>query len=178
MAAAARGRFAASVGRVSSRLAWLGAATLASMTVLSFADVLGRELVSSPIAAKVEATELAMGLIVFLGVGSTTFLRGHIRVDVLIVRLPRRWRAALDAATHALAILFAAAVCWRLGELALVRLEQGGVTQIWEVPLWPVAVAMAACSAVMLAALVVRWVEDIRAAAGPDPSRPEWTRSS
>lgn len=162
MDAAPQDRFTAAVGRASARLAWLGAATLALMTLLSFADVLGRELVSSPIAAKVEATELAMGLIVFLGVGATTFLRGHIRVDILILRLPRRARAALDA----LAILFVALICWRLAELALVRLEQGGVTQIWEVPLWPVAVVMALCSAAMLAALVVRWVGDIRVAAG------------
>ena len=42
-------------------LARLGAVMLALMTLLAFVDVVGRELISSSIAAKVEMTELMMG---------------------------------------------------------------------------------------------------------------------
>ena len=147
-------------------LARLGAVMLALMTLLAFVDVVGRELISSSIAAKVEMTELMMGLMVFLGIGLTTFLRGHIRVDILIVQLPWRSRAMFDVATYAVSILFVALICWRLGELALVQLGNGAITQIWEVPLWPVTVVMVLCSVVMFAALIIQWVQAIRIAAG------------
>ena len=195
MTAPPPGRFTALTGRAASRLAWLSAATLALMTLLTFVDVLGRELLSAPIAAKVEATELIMGLTVFLGIGLTTFMRGHTRVDIVISHLPPRWRGALDGVTYAVSIVFVALICWRLADYALAQRGKGDLTQIWEIPLWPVTVAMVLCSVVMLAALAIQWVEAIRVAAGaaarptpvrgpapapaePGSARAPWTRSS
>lgn len=166
MTASSPGRFAALAGRASSRLAWLSAATLALMTLLTFVDVLGRELLSAPITAKVEATELLMGLTVFLAVGLTTFMRGHTRVDIVISHLPSRWRAVLDGITYAVSLLFVALICWRLGKLAVVQRDNGNLTQIWEIPLWPVTVVMVLCSLVMFAALAIQWGRAIRIAAG------------
>ena len=168
-------RIAALTGRASSRLAWLGAATLALMTLLTFVDVLGRELLSAPISAKVEVTELVMGLTVFLAIGLTTFLRGHTRVDIVISHLPPRWRAAFDGVTYAVSLIFVAAICWRLAEWAAAQRGKGDLTQIWEIPLWPVTAVMVLCSLVMLAALAIQWTRAIRIAAGleasaePDP---------
>ncbi len=166
MTASPPGRFAVLAGRAASRLAWLSAATLASMTLLTFVDVLGRELLSAPITAKVEATELSMGLTVFLAIGLTTFLRGHTRADIVISHLPPRWQAAFDGVTYAVSLVFVALVCWRLGELAVVQRDNGNLTQIWEIPLWPVTVVMVLCSLVMFAALAMQWVRAIRISAG------------
>ncbi len=166
MTATSPARFTALTGRASSRLAWLSAAALALMTLLTFVDVLGRELLSAPVAAKVEVTELMMGLTVFLGIGLTTFLRGHTRVDIVISHLPPRWQAVFDSITYAVSLLFVALICWRLGELAIVQGNNGNLTQIWEIPLWPVTVVMVACSLVMFAALAIQWVQAVRTAAG------------
>lgn len=159
-------RFTALAGRASRWLARAGAAGLALMTLLTFVDVVGRELTASPIDAKVEMTELLMGLTVFLGIDLTTFLRGHIRVDIVIIHLPARWRAGFDVATYAVSILFVALICWRLVILALDKLGKGDLTQIWEIPLWPVVAVMALCSVVMFATLVIQWIQAIRVAAG------------
>ena len=168
------GRFSALTGRASSRLAWLSAATLALMTLLTFLDVLGRELLSAPIAAKVEVTELLMGLTVFLGIGLTTSMRGHTRVDILISHLPPRWRGMLDSVTYAVSIIFVALICWRLAEQALAQRGMGDLTQIWEIPLWPVTAVMMLCSLVMLAALALQWLQAIRIAAGTaNPTDPD-----
>ncbi len=136
------------------------------MTLFSFVDVVGRELIFSSIAAKVEMTELMMGLIVFFGLGLTTFLRSHIRVDVIIVRLWSRLRATFDVVTYTLSVFFVALICWRLGKLAMIKMNQGGFTQIWEIPLWPVTVVMTVCSVVMFAVLIIQWIQAIRIAAG------------
>lgn len=166
MTAASPGRVAALTGRASSRLARLSAVTLAAMTLLTFVDVLGRELLSAPIAAKVEATELMMGLTVFLGIGLTTFLRGHTRVDILVSRLPPRWQGACDGVTYTVSLVFVAAICWRLGEHAVAQRGKGDLTQIWEIPLWPVTAVMALCALVMLVALTIQWIQAVRIAAG------------
>ena len=159
-------RLTASIERSSSWLAWLGTVTLALMTLFSFVDVVGRELISSSIAAKVEMTELMMGLIVFFGLGLITFLRSHIRVDVIIVQLSSRLRATFDVVTYALSIFFVALICWCLGKLAMIKLDRGGFTQIWEIPLWPMTVVMTVCSVVMFAVLIIQWIQAIRIAAG------------
>ena len=154
------------------------------MTLLSFVDAVGRELISSAIAAKVEATELMMGL--HLGIGLTTFLRGHIRVDILIVLLPRRLRADPCPVD-----LVRGLICLRLGKLSLVKLDQGEFTQIWEVPLSPVIVVMVLCSVLMFAVPIIKWVQAIRIAVGVaaspilqpaqapgNPAGLQWNRSS
>ena len=166
MTASSPDRFTTLAGRAASRLAWLSAATLALMTLLTFVDVLGRELLSAPIAAKVEATELIMGLTVFLAIGLTTSLRGHTRVDIVISHLPPRWQAAFDGVTYAVSLVFVALICWRLGELAVVQRNNGNLTQILEIPLWPVTAVMMLCALVMLAALTIQWFQAIRIAAG------------
>jgi len=78
--------------RVTTWLARAAAAGLAAMMLLTFVDVAGRAC-NRPIVGAVEVTELLMGSLIFLGIGYTTFHRGHIRVDVVIPCLPRRIQA-------------------------------------------------------------------------------------
>ncbi len=71
-------------GRVTMWLARAGAVGLAIIMLLTFCDVIGRYVFNAPIVGTVEVTELLMGMMVYLGVGMTTHVRGHIRVDIVI----------------------------------------------------------------------------------------------
>ena len=147
---------------IASWFARAGAVVLAIMLLLTFADVIGREVLKRPIVANIEMTELLMGLVVYLGVSMTTRMRGHVRVDILLNIMPRRARALADAVTLLLCTLFVTAMAWRLYERAVVKFTKGDETDIWKIPTWPVAGIMTLCAALMAVLLFMQWVQAMR----------------
>lgn len=142
--------------RVTTWLARAGAAGLAVMMLLTFFDVVGRGF-NHPIVGAVEVTELLMGLLIFLGIGYTTFHRGHIRVDVVLTYLPQRVQAVLEVIALAISIVFSVVMCRQLWLKAADTFQVGDLTQIWGIPIWPVAYVMAACSITLITGLVLHF---------------------
>lgn len=130
-------------GRVTMWLARIAASILAVLCVTTFADVVARYFFNAPFTFTVEVTELAMGLIVYLSVGLVTHDNEHVSADVVTSRLSDRLRAAVGLVTNLLALAFLAVMVWRVWLRAADLLAKGDITQIWHIPIWPVAVAMA-----------------------------------
>lgn len=168
MAASSKGAIYNLNGRVTLWLARLGSIGLAIMMFLTLFDVIGRAF-SHPIVGAVEITELIMGMMIYLAIGYTTFLRGHIRVDVLITHFPLRVQAILDFITGIIATGFAGFICWRLFLQAASRIDNNDLTQIWEIPIWPFAFVMAISSVLMITSLLFYIYQTGRQALGIDP---------
>ncbi len=147
-------------------LARVGGFALAMMMVLTFFDVIGRYFFNAPILGTVEITELLMGSIIYLGIGLTTFSRGHIRVDVAVGYLPPRVRAGFEAVTSAIGIGFSLLISWQLWLKAVDTVESNDLTQVWFLPVWPVAFTMALCSLAMPVGLFYLMVEALRGLPG------------
>jgi TRAP-type C4-dicarboxylate transport system permease small subunit len=130
-------------GRVTRWLARIAASILALLCVTTFADVVARYFFNKPFTFTVEVTELAMGLIVYLGVGLVTHENEHVSADVVTLRLSHWLRAAVGLATNVLALAFLAVMVWRVWLRAADLLAKGDITQIWHIPIWPVAFVMA-----------------------------------
>ena len=92
---------------------------------------------------------------IYLGLGYTTFLRGHIRVDILIINMSPRIQSLSDLITGVIALLIAILISWRLWIYAHSRLINGDLTQIGEVPVWPYAFIMAFSSMLMVTSLLL-----------------------
>lgn len=140
-------------GRVTTWLARIASWVLALLAVVTFGDVIARYFFNAPFTFTVEVTELAMGLIVYLGVGLVTHQNGHTRVDVVTLRLPQRARRRLALVTNGLALAFLGVMVWQLG-LRGETVLKGDVTPIWHLPIWPVVFVMAAGSALFLTGVV------------------------
>src|SRR4029453_19672989 len=98
--------------RVASWLARIAAVALALIAVVTLCDVVARKVFNSGFTFTVEMTELAMALIVFLGVGLITHQRGHIVVDVVTLRLSARARVWLGLVTNILSLGFVLFMVW------------------------------------------------------------------
>ena len=146
------------IGRAATWLVRLGSAVLAVMMLMTFFDVIGRYVFSAPLVGTVESTELFMGLIVYFGVGYTTWERGHISVDVVVSRLAPEIRRWLDLFADFVSTGFVALLSWRLWIMAEERLTNNDITQVWEMPVYPVAYAMAAASVLMVVAFALHLV--------------------
>lgn len=175
----------AALARVNGRLAmWLAriaAAALAVIAVVTFGDVIGRYFFHAPFAFTVELTQMAMALVVYFGIGLVTHENAHISADVVTLRLPPRLRALLAVATDLLALAFLAVMVWQLWLKAEFLRAKGDTTMVWEVPLWPVAFAVAAGSVLFLTGILLHllgaWAalsnrqQPLTAPAAPQPYR-------
>ena len=151
--------------RVTLWLARAGSVGLAVMMLLTLFDVIGRAF-NHPISGSVEITELIMGIMIYLGVGYTTFLRGHIRVDILIINFTPRVQAILDFITGLVGLFITALISWQLFIQAHSRMINNETTQIWEVSLWPWAFIMAVASVLMVTSLALHLITCTRVAFG------------
>lgn len=155
---AARPAFAGLLRRLSRWLALAAGGCLVLVTALMFVDVVGRYLFSAPLTFAVELVELAMGLVITLGLAWTTLQRGHIRVDFLLHLRSRALRRLLDLLADLAALAFLALVAWQLLRKALQMLRDGTFTQILELPFYPVVLAMSLAAAIAVAVALAQLV--------------------
>jgi TRAP-type C4-dicarboxylate transport system permease small subunit len=145
-------------GRVAMGLARIAAVALAVIAVVTFGDVVGRYFFHAPFAFTVELTQIAMALVVYFGVGLVTHEDAHISADIVVLRLPPLLRALLALATNLLALAFVAVMVWQLWLQAEFLWAKGDTTMVWHVPLWPVAVAVAAGGVLLLTGVLLHLI--------------------
>ncbi len=159
-------------GRVTFWLARIATLALALIAAVTFLDVIARKVFNSGFTFTVEFTEMAMAVIVFLGVGLVTHDRGHIVVDVVTLRLSDRVRVWLGLAVNLLSVAFVMLMVWRLWNQASFILSKGDTTPIWNVPLWPIAYVIAAGSIFLLTGLLLHLVDSLDRAMHPEKAAP------
>jgi TRAP-type C4-dicarboxylate transport system permease small subunit len=166
-------------GRVTAWLARIAAVTLALLAVMTFCDVVARYFFNTPFSFTVELTEIAMGVIIYFGVGLVTHENGHISVDIVTLRLSERVRALVALVTNALALAFLLLMVWRLWLRMAVLYEKGDVSPIMLIPRWPTALIMSIGAIFFLTGLLVYILSDYARVRGdeappssPSPPRP------
>lgn len=83
---------------------WIPALLMTVIVVVVCADVFGRYALNSPIVWSSEVALVAFIWLVYLGAVGVTGRGGHIAVDVLTGRLPRRGQALIATVTQLLAL--------------------------------------------------------------------------
>ncbi len=137
-------------------MAYCAGAVLAVMMLLTFFDVIGRSLFNSPIIGSVEILTLAMGLLIYLGIGQTTLKGNHIRVDVLTRLLPKGVQSSLNVLVQLLGLVIAILIFWRLGVLAIEQTAELSTTQNLGLPIWLIAILMAIFSLSLVTGMAVQ----------------------
>lgn len=159
-------------GLVTTLLARIATIALALIAVVTFCDVIARKVFNAGFTFTVEMTEMAMALIVFLGVGLVTHQRGHIVVDLVTLRLSERSRVWLGLVTNILSLGFVAIMVWRLWLQAAFIASKGDSTPIWNFPLWPIAYVIAGGSVFLFTGLILHVVDSVDRAVHPGKSAP------
>jgi TRAP-type C4-dicarboxylate transport system permease small subunit len=118
-------------------LALCGGAVLLGLMALIAFDVVMRYVLRLPFLGAYEMTELAMALIVFLGLPYCAATGGHVAVDVLGGWLDRprvRWIGGVINLAGALLLLLMA---WQAGLYALGSRARGEGTNMLAIKTWP-----------------------------------------
>lgn len=132
-----------------------GVVLLGLMGLIAF-DVVMRYLLRLPFLGAYEMTELAMALIVFLGLPYCAATDGHVAVDVLgpILDRPRlRW---IRVAVHLAGAALTAVMAWQAAVYAFTSRSRGEATNMLKIDLWPFELLTAASMALFCVVLLVQ----------------------
>lgn len=102
------------VNGISNGLAVVSGITILVITLIVTVDVFMRYLLNRPLLFAGETCEFLMALIVFAGLAYTFQRGGHIRIELVIQRVPTRFRYWIRTATFAVGIIFLFIFAWQI----------------------------------------------------------------
>jgi TRAP-type C4-dicarboxylate transport system permease small subunit len=158
----AKGRFAALL-RV---LAYVGGAVLLGLVALVAFDIVMRRVLHLPFLGGFEMTELAMVIIVALGLPYCAALGGHVSVDLFAKVLERPALRWLNALVHLIGAVLLAVVAWRTVLHAIGSARWGDATNKMAIPKFPFQLVTALGAALFAAVLLGQAIRALRGRSG------------
>ena len=131
------------------------------IAVVIIYEVILRAFFNMPTVWAHETSGMMFGALFMLGAGYVMYHRAHVRVDILVNRLPPRAQAAIDIVTHLLMGLYLYVVVWKgwnYAVRAFVRMEVSGSG--WQPVLWPIKWIMVIGIILLIMQLVAKYVRD------------------
>jgi len=158
------------VRRVNLAMHYVAGATLVALMLLVVADIVGRRFFGRPLRGTVEIVEMAMVLIIYLGLGYAEHEGDHVSLDLVYNRLGARTRSALSVITGVFGLGVMGLVAWQLWEFAGVLRAGQYTTGVLRIPQAPIAIVAVAGAGLFILAMATNVVAAIRAARrGPGP---------
>jgi TRAP-type C4-dicarboxylate transport system permease small subunit len=129
---------------ISLAAAGLAGTALVLMAIIGTADVVGSQFLGLPVPGTVEIGSSLMVLGIALGLPMAQYDRRHVRVEIIVDRLPRPIRRVLDIVAQLCLALMLAGIAWMgwrmfLNSIATKEFAQGLI----EIALWPARLALA-----------------------------------
>jgi TRAP-type C4-dicarboxylate transport system permease small subunit len=116
---------------------------LLGMMFITTGDVISRYFLNSPIPGAFELVQLMLAGLVFFGLAHTATQKRHIVVEILFVKLPEMAQVIVAVITSLLSIGLFIVTVFGIVDLVQVQWEANTVTSVLEIPIYPVAIAMA-----------------------------------
>lgn len=124
-------------GKAVMSLNYVGRIAVFFIMIVTTLDVVLRKVSDYSILGSYELTELSMVIMVFFGIASYQVKDGHIRVDFIINRLPKRLCMLLEGLALLMETAFTALMTWAGFSAALQIKSRGTSTGILHIVQWP-----------------------------------------
>lgn len=138
-----------------SVLGGIAASILFCLMLLTFVDVVGRNVFNAPVPGGFEITQLMMAALIFTAIPVVSWQEQHIVIDLFDALIPRAVTPYLQAAASlisAVAMFILTRQTWRLA--AELR-GYNEITEYLRAPVWPVVYLISAMSGIATIALVL-----------------------
>jgi TRAP-type mannitol/chloroaromatic compound transport system permease small subunit len=143
---------------VTEKMATVAMVAIVACMLLVTSDVVKRAIVIVPIPGTFEMVELIAALVLSMGIGYLTFVKGHVSVGIIVDRFSPRTQAIFDLIGGAISLGFTAWLTSAMFAFATLTRIGGGVTGHLLIPLYPfiylVAVALALTCVVFIRDIV------------------------
>ena len=132
------------VSRTNKPLTVVAGGALAFVILITVADVILRSF-GSPIIGTYELVCFSGAVLISFSIPLTSWVKGHIQVDFLIMKFPQRTRKIFNIVTKCLGIGLFLLIGWNVIILGNDLRESGQVSQVLRVPFYPVAYGIGIC---------------------------------
>jgi TRAP-type C4-dicarboxylate transport system permease small subunit len=121
---------------VSNLALFVSMALLVGAMFFTTADVTGR-FFGHPIPGSYQISELILVWIVCLAWPYLTGTKGHVRVEMLVSRLPPRIQKRIGLFTHVVALCVFLLIAWQGVEMVMLSIRMNDQVSIVDIPLYP-----------------------------------------
>jgi len=122
------------IQRLTLFLCYAGMFLLIPMMLLTTGDVIGRAVWARPIPGAVELSSYMLAVFILMGVAYTHQVKGHVRVSMLVSRLPEQAQSILDIITILLSLFIISILAWQGW---VVGIEERTVSDMLRIPQLP-----------------------------------------
>ncbi|RJR46247.1 MAG: TRAP transporter small permease [Desulfobacteraceae bacterium] len=132
------------VARINLAMHAIAGIFLTFIMLLTTLDVVMRPF-GMPIPGAVEIIAICCGIVIGFTVPTSFWMKDHISVDFVTSALPRKTRNLVDLATRCAAIVLSILISWNSMKIGFGFWKGGEVSGTLQLPLHPIAFALAAC---------------------------------
>ena len=134
---------------------------LAAMMFLTVADVIGRYFFNSPIKGTWELVGLLLVGAGTWGLAYCQYKKGHIRVDILLVRFPRRVQSLINFISYLVGSIGFGLISWRAFILGMTYFDTNRVTDTLSLPYFPFTFALTFGAGLLALILIIDSVQSL-----------------
>ena len=140
-------------------LSYVGMFFLIPMMLITSGEVVGRAFWSRPIPGSMELSSYMLAVFILLGVAYTHQVRGHVRVSMLVSRLPERVTLVLDVMTTLLSLFIIGIMAWQGW---VVGMEERTVSDMLRVPQLPFRLLVCVAGVFLCLELLIDLVDTLK----------------
>ena len=136
-------------------LNWLAGLAVVAVMIIVCINVLGRGIFGMPLKGTVDIVSLLGVLVIGGAISYTQVLKGHIRITLLIEKLPVKARNILTALVDLVGVVLFGIVSWQTILFAIGTYENGELSEVLKLPITPFAfIVSAGCISLTLVLFV------------------------
>jgi tripartite ATP-independent transporter DctM subunit len=140
----------------------MGGFLLALMMFITAADVFFRYVLNSSIAGAVELNEVMLILVVFFSVAQAAARKDHVRVELLVSRLPLRVQTVFNVVSDTGVFGLSFLIAWQAALFALDKWQKGLTTAVLSIPIYPFIILFALSMILFCLIILLDLIKEIK----------------
>jgi len=147
------------ISPISNFSVWISAGLVLFMALLTVVDIIARALFNNPLGGVMEVERFMLAVVVFLAIAHTAMKNGHVSVDILSRKYPKRMSLFVSSVSHIIFMFFAVMMGWyQVGKsIESFRVKEAGL--ITGIPHYPILLLTAFCCALLFLVVLVKFLK-------------------
>jgi len=153
-------RLERSVSSITRKFNWVAAAAVMAMMILTCADVILR-FFRHPIPGTYEIVGLLGTIVVAFSLAHTSVMRGHISVEFIVQKLPRRAQIVIDGINSLFGVALFGLIAWQSILYASNLMHTGEVSMTLQMPIFPFVYGISIGSGILCLVLLIEFFQSL-----------------
>ncbi|OGP67889.1 MAG: hypothetical protein A2169_07860 [Deltaproteobacteria bacterium RBG_13_47_9] len=154
------------VSLVTRWLNWTAAAAIIAVMVIVCANVIGRGFFERPVKGTVDIVSLLGAIIIAWAIAYTQVLKGHIRIDLFVEKLPPRIQSIIDSLMDLIGLALFTVISWQTLLFTKANFQIGELSEVLKIPITPFAFVVAMGCIALALVLLLDLIKSISKAVG------------